>query len=464
MTLGEPKGGRSAAWEYTSAFPEIVWPALPAGDGAATLGLLFQLESTQWLSADRLLDLQMSQLKVVLRNAHATVPHYREAWRERYDPEAPLTPERFSSLPLLTRRELQASFEALKSGSVPVTHGSVNEARSSGSTGTPVRILKTQLSQLLWNAFTLRDHLWHRRDLRGRLAAIRHGVPAGEFPGWGLATHGLVATGPSAVLGIKEDIDAQLQWLEGQQPSYLVTYPSNLAELVKRSRARGIRFPGLREARTLGELLTPEVRELCRRAWGIPVIDMYSAEEVGYIALQCPLHEHYHVQSEGVLVEILDERGGACAPGEVGRVVVTTLHNFAMPLVRYELGDYAEAGEACPCGRGLPVIRRIVGRVRNVLIGATGSRYWPGFGSHGFPEIAPILQHQFVQKSFELIEARLVTQVPLTIEQEENLKRHILSALPSGFRVNFVYCDRIPRSAGGKYEDFVSEVALPQPP
>jgi phenylacetate-coenzyme A ligase PaaK-like adenylate-forming protein len=460
VTFHESETDGPAVWKYQSALPDVVWPAIPAGDGAVSLGILFQLESSQWLSPDRLIEFQMSQLEVLLRHAYSSVRHYRQAWRGLYDPHAPLTQARFSRLPLLSRRELQ-DFDAIQSERIPPAHGPVAEARSSGSTGSPVRVLKTQVTQAFWNALTLRDHLWRRRDLRGKLAAIRHGVPTGEFAGWGTATHGLIATGPSVVLGVKEDIDTQLRWLEEQRPEYLLTYPSNLAELIRRSQQLGIRIPGLREARTLGEVLADEVRESCRTAWGVPVADVYSAEEIGYIALQCPQHEHYHVQSEAVLVEVLDERGAACLPGEIGRVVVTTLHNFATPLVRYELGDFAVGAANCACGRGLPVIRRIMGRTRNILVSAAGKRYWPSLGSHGFPEIAPILQHQFVQKSLDLVEARLVTRAALTAEQEARLRRHILSALPAGFRLNFVYCDRIARSAGGKYEDFVSELPLP---
>src|SRR3970282_1475490 len=99
---------------------------------------------------------------------------------------------------------------------------------------------------------------------------------------------------------------------------YLLSHPSNLAELAKLSLAQNVRFPRLREVRTSGELLTQEVRDLCRQAWDVPVTDMYSANEVGYIALQCPQHEHYHVQPEDVIVEVLDERGEPCAPGQTG--------------------------------------------------------------------------------------------------------------------------------------------------
>jgi phenylacetate-CoA ligase len=89
---------------------------------------------------------------------------------------------------------------------------------------------------------------------------------------------------------------------------------------------------------------------------------VYSSDEAGYIALQCPEGEHYHVQSESLLLEVLDAAGSACMPGQVGRVIVTTLNNFAMPLVRYDTGGDAEVGPPCACGRGLPVLRSLVER------------------------------------------------------------------------------------------------------
>ena len=106
---------------------------------------------------------------------------------------------------------------------------------------------------------------------------------------------------------------------------------------------------------------------------------MYSSQEFGYIALQCPDAHTYHVQSEAVYVEILDGPGGPCRPGEVGRVVISTLHNYATPLLRYEMGDYAETGGDCVCGRTLPVLNRIVGRERNMWIMPNGQRMWPVF-------------------------------------------------------------------------------------
>jgi phenylacetate-CoA ligase len=106
----------------------------------------------------------------------------------------------------------------------------------------------------------------------------------------------------------------------------------------------------------MSEVLDPETCDDCQKYWGGPVIESYSAKEAGTIALQCPEHGRLHVQSESLLLEILYESGRACAPDKIGCVVISDLHNLALPLIRYEIGDYAEAAEPCPCGRGLPTL------------------------------------------------------------------------------------------------------------
>lgn len=450
---------RAPPWRWQSAVPGIAWPAVPAPAGAATMAILHQLERTQWLAPQAILEQQLAQVAVLLRHAQATVPWYRARWAGAYEPAAPLTSERFARLPLLTRRDLLQGFDELRSGSVPAAHGAPEERRTSGSTGAPVRLLATPLSGLYWSAFTLRDHAWHGRDLGGKLAVIRRETDASDVANWGPATAGLVDTGRSVGNSIREDAGRQLDWLLRENPDYLFTYPSLAGELARLSLRRGARLEGLREVRTLAESVPADLRALCREAWGVPLTDVYSATEAGYLALQCPAHEHYHVQSEGVLLEVLDDAGAPCAPGQVGRVVVTVLHNFAMPLVRYDIGDYAEAGAPCPCGRGLPVLQRILGRVRNMLTTADGRRYWPVFGTRALMEAAPLQQYQFVQKSPELIEARIVAAAPLSPAQETVFRDRVLSQLPSGLRLQFSYPARIERGAGGKFEEFVSEVS-----
>jgi len=244
-----------------------------------------------------------------------------------------------------------------------------------------------------------------------------------------------------------------------ENPDYLLTHPSNLAALARRSLERKIALPRLRQVRTFGEMLRPDLRELCKMAWNVTLADIYSAEEVGYVALQCPLGEHYHVQAENLLVEILDDDNRPCSPGEIGHVVVTTLHNFAMPLIRYRLRDQAEVGEPCSCGRGLPVLRRIVGRQRNMLHLPDGRQHWPSFPGMEWRKIVPQLQQfQLVQQDLHSIEVRIASSSPIAKDQEDSLVRMLTEKLGYPFYFQFTYVARIDPAANGKFEDFISTI------
>ena len=445
------------------------WPAIPAPAGARLAALLFQFERTQWWPAERLLDHQLRQLTHMLKHAWDTVPFYRRrfdaiGWR----PGAALTYDDWRRLPLLTRRDIQDAGPDLASRAVPAHCGKVSETQTSGSTGEPVKLRRTRLDQLLWDANTLRDHLWHRRDLSGKLAAIRvfHDSRVGAPPhgsaarGWDLASGELFGTGPAVLLSLGADVETQARWLARHDPDYLLTYPTNLDALIAHFAARGAKLPKLRGITTVGETVTPALRERCDEAWGVPITDIYSSQEFGYLALQCPAGGRYHAMAESALVEVLDEKGNPCRPGEIGRLVISSLHNFAMPLIRYELRDYAEAGGVCECGRGLPLLARILGRSRNMVTLPNGERRWPLVGFAEYRAIAPVRQYQLIQHAPEEIEVRLVTDRPLTADEEARLTKVIQNALGWPFRLKFAYFEReIPRSAGGKFEEFVSRIA-----
>jgi phenylacetate-CoA ligase len=434
---------------------------VPSADAAAQLSLLCTFEQTQWWSPEALERAQLRQLGSVLAHAASSVPYYRERLAG-FDSSAPLTRERWRELPLLTRRDIQDAGERLLSERLPRAHGRLGVSQTSGSTGQPVKTFGTALTRLVWRALTVREHLWHGRDFGAKLAAIRI-APNAEGPdgrtrmGWGPATDALLRTGPVSVLSLNTDVAVQARWLARQEPVYLLSYPTNLLALAKQCISLGIRIPSLREVRPIGETVTPAVREAVAQAWGVKLTDLYSSQEVGYIALECPSGSGlYHVQSESLLVEVLDEAGKPCAPGEVGRIVASSLHNFAMPFVRYDMRDYAEVGPPCPCGRGLPTLARVLGRKRNMLVLPNGEKRWPLTGFMKYRDIAPIRQYQLVQKDLENVEARLVVDAPLDAKQEQTLAEVIRRFLGHPFRVSFAYLDAFPPHPGGKFEDFIS--------
>ncbi len=149
----------------TSQVPGIHWPAVAGARDAAVLALLFQMESTQWLSAEALRERQERQLGALLDHVRRHSPFYRErlpnglvSWHE---------------MPLLTRADLQTQADAIRASVYPRAHGKTFDMATGGSTAEPVTVRRSALTQLFWQAATLRDHLWHRRDLSATIAIIR---------------------------------------------------------------------------------------------------------------------------------------------------------------------------------------------------------------------------------------------------------------------------------------------------
>jgi phenylacetate-CoA ligase len=449
-----------------SSIPGLAWPAVPSAAVARQLALLQQLEESQWWPAETLRAQQDRQLSVLLGYAAASVPFYRERLAGLgLRPGRSLAPEDWSRIPLLRREDIQQAGPALHSRALPASHRPLNKITTAGSTGKPVAVQTTRVTRLFWEAFTLRDHHWHRRDAGATLAAICS-FPDGKahYPDglrgrrWMPVVGAVYHSGPAHGLAITTSAEHQAAWLRRRRPNYLIAYPSALAELIQYCGEQGVTFPDLREVCTVSEAVSPELRAACRETLGVPLTDTYSAQEIGYLALQCPDHPHYHVQGEGVRLEVLDEAGNPCAPGETGRVVVTSLHNLATPLIRYKIGDYAELGAPCPCGRGLPVLTRILGRVRNMVTLPNGERYWPSVYGGRYAQIAPVRQLQLVQKSLERVEVRLVVERALTAEEERQLRELVHTRIRYPFEIDFTYHDEIPRGPGGKYEDFKSEL------
>ncbi len=305
-------------------------------------------------------------------------------------------------------------------------------SRTSGSTGMPVEVQRTNLSKLWWNATNLREVVWHKRDLSLSFAVIRPFIHEEiSLHHWGSAFSLLGETGPLHAHPVQGDLN---RWLQKIQPGYLLIYPSILEtiDLSALKQLKGIK--------TTGETLF----------YKHPlIVDMYSSEEVGTIAIQCPDDpENYHVM-ENIVIEILDEHD---QPAKSGRVIVTDL--TSRYLYRYDIGDYAEWGECC-CGRGLQTIKKILGRKRNMVILPDGTRHWPRVGSKEFRKIAPIKRFQTAQIDMSTLELRLIVERPLTMEEENALRKVVHYWIGHPFDIRFVYLNEFP---AGKFEEFICQV------
>lgn len=443
----------------------IVKPLVPSQFGNAIFSTLQQLNQSQWYSPSVLAAAQLSEIKKLLAYAHEHSSFYRERLAGLDIPV--LTMARFTQLPTLSRTELQQKNQQIDCAQLPPGHGSKKETRTSGSTGTPVAVRNSGLDSLMWNTLLMRDHLWHGRNASGRVAAIRwrsgqEGMaPDGiQFKDWGKPINLFYSSGASHYLNSSNDISAQLRWLAKVKPDYLITHPSNLSALL--AAAAQSQLGSLQQIHTVGEAVSEQLRDQARELTGRSLVDFYSCQEVGYMALQCPDYEHYHVQSENILLEVVREDGRPCLPGETGKVLVTALRNYATPLIRYEIGDYAEVGHDCPCGRGLPVLTQIHGRVRNMLRHPSGELRWPNFGFGQFIDVAPIQQFQVVQKSLTAIVFRAVVRANhgthFSPAQEANIIAILREHLGFDFAVAIEYHQSLT-GENGKFEDFVSELS-----
>jgi phenylacetate-CoA ligase len=297
--------------------------------------------------------------------------------------------------------------------------------------------------------------------LRKSFAQIAYDMKNNDPPPDGVTTHGWHPSHPDGIrhfMTVQADTDAHLQWLVSRRPDYLGAYPPVLKELALTAQKRGLELE-FAQVLSFGAVLDQETRGLCRAAFGAEIADTYGAQEVDHIAAQCRDCGEYHISAEAVVVEILHADGSPAAPGEIGRVVVTPLYNYAMPLIRYEIGDMAEAGSASPaCGRGLPTLRRILGRTRNMFRFRDGTTLWPIPTAFAVRRFIAVKQAQIVQTDLDHIEIRYVPEGAARATDVAALTKQVQSVLRQPVDVALRSVDRIERSPSGKFEECISLV------
>lgn len=448
----------SADWiEQLRAHPDLLPPEQRARTGGQRLiPVLREYAGAERLSTAELASRQRMRLRALARHCAGQSPHFAARLRAAgLTPEALADPGGLQLLPPLTRRQLVDAGETLFCGAVPAGHGRVASTSTSGSTGEPVTVRRTQVCHLHWLAAGIREQLWHRRSYSGRLAVLRANIgERTDQPSWGPPCSLLFKTGPALALPPTLSVGEAARVLAEFSPHHLLALPSSLGALIGELERTGGRLPDLQGIRTLSETVTPRLRDDVRRMFGLPVHDCYSSQEAGVMAIQCPEAGTYHV-AEHILLEVVGADGQACAPGQTGRLLVTDLINFATPLIRYEIGDYAEVGEPCSCGRNLASIRRFLGRERNLVLLPDGTRHWPLVGFHRWGEVFPVRQFQFIQEDRHTLTARMSADRRPTPEQEARLAAIIQEELRHPFTIRFEWqAEPLPRGPGGKFEEF----------
>jgi phenylacetate-CoA ligase len=207
-------------------------------------------------------------------------------------------------------------------------------------------------------------------------------------------------------------------------------------------------------------MLIKKERKVIEEVFNIPVTNRYGCEEVSLIACECELHDGLHINEEHIFLELLKDDGTHCQPGENGRVVVTELINYGMPMIRYETGDMAILKESlCDCGRPTQLLESVTGRTADFLVAADGSMV-AGISliENSLTRYPGIEQMQVVQKQVDQLELRIVKSDQWDDSLPNILKSVFCDALGTGCNVTISYHNTIPREPSGKYRFSICEV------
>jgi phenylacetate-CoA ligase len=429
---------------------------------------LRELREGQWLDPPIARADQERRLRALLEHASRHVPYYRTVFKDHgLDSGADGLLERFGRLPLLDKGTLREHFEELKSDDLSARKWEYDS--TSGSTGEPVRLIHDS---------DYADHGRAWRIIAGEILCHRPGDR--KLVIWGSVRD---------LLAGKEKLRTRfLQWLRNEvwlnsfnltpdvmrsyveimnryRPDHVMAYVESIVEIARFIERNGLAVHSPGTVSTAAGRLEPHMRELLARVFRADVFDWYGSREVFGMAIECDRHEGLHVPLQNVLIEIVREDGSPAGPGEVGRIVVTSLINCAMPLIRYDVGDLgAWAGSPCSCGRSWPLLSEITGRISDTFRRADGTLVAGQYFNYAFYLQDWVDRFQVVQESTTHVRARIVTRgdLPdldaLKAAGMAEIVEKVRLALGEDCQVSFEFVDELEPSASGKYRFTVSKV------
>ena len=322
-------------------------------------------------SADEVDTYAFNELKGIVKFSKQRIPYYTNIFESLGDLDSIKTvKDLLQSLPILSRRQAQENFDGLYFMAPDQDPNDYVIQSTSGSTGKPVSVMKfAPLYSAEYDALTLTEWQLNSRDTSKTISTFRIVETEYEEIPLGAPLSYIGATRLHTSLSIlKRTIPELLDGLHRLRPDYLFVNGIVARQLALAQLESDFEPIKIEQFLTVSDRVDPQLRKLVKEVFGARIIDRYSSEEFGYIALQCPVHDHLHVCSPSLVVEVVDEDGNTCDVGVPGRVLVTSLHNSAMPLIRYDIGDIAELGEPCDTGLNWPVLNQVNGRLRDSIV------------------------------------------------------------------------------------------------
>lgn len=447
---------------YESIFRRVLYPAYESGvRRRKTLAYLVEYGRDQWRSADELDALQWQKLQRLITHCWEHVPFYRDWWGQVGIVSAADIKNRddYAKLPVLTKPTIREHFDSMIA---PIYRGKLYFKSTGGSTGEPMRFGYTRESYERRVAVMFRGYGWSGAHL-GQRTVYLWGAPVAAPAGFHLFKDRLYHAAFNRCMLNAFDMNEQrmreyADAIDRFKPETIVSYVGPLVELAQWIERNGRSI--YRPQRILGaaEALHAHQRELLQRVFGAPAYDTYGCREFMLIAAECEAHDGLHINTDHLHVEF---HGGAAVDSNRGpaELVITDLHNFGMPLMRYLNGDLGTPGHAhCACGRGLPKLAKVDGRKLDALRLQDG-RLLPGeYIVYMFLAVNGVKQYQVVQRQLDALLVRLVPDADYDTSVHEIIRDGIRKLAGDSVRIEFETVDAIALTASGKRRVTICEL------
>ncbi len=448
---------RSLATRIVSDF---IFPLQELVKGHSTVAVRRALEASQWWPPDRLAAAQFARLAALLRHANDAVPYYRELFRRiGFDPDTMTGLADLERLPFLTKAEIRANADSLKSTAAR----GLTRSNTGGSSGEPLVFFlgKERISHDV--AAKWRATRWWGVDLGDREIVVWGSpIELGSQDRLRGLRDVLMRTRLLPAFAMSEtNLDAFIRAIREARPSMLFGYPSALAHIARHAATRGVALDdlGIRVAFVTSERLYDDQRTVIEKTFACPVANGYGGRDAGFIAHTCP-HGGMHITAEDIIVETIGAAGQRTAAGESGEIVVTHLASRDFPFIRYRTGDFGILDtRMCECGRGLPLLREIQGRSTDFVVAADGTVM------HGLALIYVLRDLQGIAAFRIVQESRALTRVEVVAGAgyDSATRQAIVDGLRArlGAEVD-IAVDEVPAIApekSGKFRYVVSKVA-----
>lgn len=448
-------------WLYRQTMPIHHWMI-----NKAAFRYYTDLKKTQWLSREDLEKLQLAKLKRIINQAYYHVPYYRERFDQlKLKPEDVKTLGDIRKLPYLSKDDIRSNlFFSLFSDNY--NKKNILRITTSGSTGEPLVLFvdKEQLNLRFastlrgmgWAGYRFGDkqiRLWHQTIGMNKIQVIREKIDA--F----LCRRMFI---PAYKMNL-ENIDEIIGKIKRYKPTFMDGYAESLNLIAQYCKTRKVKDVKVRGIISSAQTLPKTSREIIERYLRTKVYDKYGSREFSGIAYQCEARDGYHVTAESYIVEIIKNNRPARAGG-IGEVVITDVTNMCMPIIRYRIGDLAgvvDNSKPCICGRNLPRIEGIKGRIQAMIIGKNGQLVPGTFFAHLLKDYwFAIKQFQVVQNKIGEIELKVIKGGRYSDILLEKIVREMKEYVGEDTKVNIQFVEAIPLGQTGKYYHSISNLNL----